>query len=310
MQPATQPTNADSRSTRWIRPCSSRKSRVAVDRRRRRATPGCAQPVEQLVRTRRVMRHRGSGRARADAVPSASHHDARRSPRPDRAGSRSVVRIQPPSGPFEALSLCTIEGQLRALCYSITVPAQPHQCCRGEDGTITLTIACLLAEPGGRRAQHHRRLSRRRISTATWPSRWPAPNATVSSILSNPDQDPHLFEASPSVARLLSGAAIVVYNGADYDPWMTKLLAATRSPNRKVIVVANLVHRKPGDNPHLWYDPPTMPTFARALAEVAVGPRPVAQADYRATAARLSRLAAAARRQDRRTAPELRQHLQ
>ena len=91
-------------------------------------------------------------------------------------------------------------------------------------------------------------------------------NATVSSILSNPDQDPHLFEASPSVARLLSGAAIVIYNGADYDPWMTKLLSATRSPDRKVIVVADLVHRKAGDNPHLWYDPPTMPAYAKALA--------------------------------------------
>ena len=91
-------------------------------------------------------------------------------------------------------------------------------------------------------------------------------HATVSSIMSNPDQDPHLFEASPAVARLLSGAAIVVYNGADYDPWMTKLLAASRSPDRKVIVVADLVHRKPGDNPHLWYDPPTMPAYARALA--------------------------------------------
>jgi zinc/manganese transport system substrate-binding protein len=92
------------------------------------------------------------------------------------------------------------------------------------------------------------------------------PNATVTSILSNPDQDPHLFEASPSVARVLSAAAIVVYNGADYDPWMAKLLAASRSPNRKVIVVANLVHRKAGENPHLWYDPPTMPAYARALA--------------------------------------------
>ncbi|HME28157.1 MAG TPA: zinc ABC transporter substrate-binding protein [Acetobacteraceae bacterium] len=90
-------------------------------------------------------------------------------------------------------------------------------------------------------------------------------NATVSSILSNPDQDPHLFEASPSVARLLSGATIVIYNGADYDPWMTKLLSATRSPSRKVIIVADLVHRKAGDNPHLWYDPATMPAYGKAL---------------------------------------------
>ena len=100
---------------------------------------------------------------------------------------------------------------------------------------------------------------------------------TVSSILSNPDQDPHLFEASPSVARLLSGAAIVICNGADYDPWMTKLLAASRLPDRKVIVVADLVHRKPGDNPHLWYDPPTMPAYARALAAELSRTRPGAQ---------------------------------
>jgi len=93
-----------------------------------------------------------------------------------------------------------------------------------------------------------------------------APNASVTSIMSNPDQDPHLFEASPSVARQLSGAAIVVYSGADYDPWMAKLLSASRSPNRTVIVVANLVHRKAGDNPHIWYDPPTMPAYAKALA--------------------------------------------
>src|SRR5579883_741183 len=59
-------------------------------------------------------------------------------------------------------------------------------------------------------------------------------NATVTSILSSPDQDPHLFEASPSVARALSTADIVIYNGADDDPWMTKLLAAARSPQRKV----------------------------------------------------------------------------
>ncbi len=93
-------------------------------------------------------------------------------------------------------------------------------------------------------------------------------DATVASILSNPDQDPHLFEASPSVARDLSHATIVVYNGADYDPWMAKLLSSTRSPNRKVIIVADIMHRKAGENPHLWYDPATMPAFATALTMV------------------------------------------
>jgi zinc/manganese transport system substrate-binding protein len=104
--------------------------------------------------------------------------------------------------------------------------------------------------------------------------------ATVASILSNPDQDPHLFEVSPSVARQLSSAAIVVYNGADYDPWMTKLLAVSQSPNRRVIVVANLMHRTPGDNPHLWYDPPTMPAYAKALANLLAERDPSYQTEY------------------------------
>ena len=54
------------------------------------------------------------------------------------------------------------------------------------------------------------------------------PQVEVTSVMSNPDQDPHLFETSPAVARQLSAAQIVVYNGADYDPWMPKLLAASR----------------------------------------------------------------------------------
>ena len=87
----------------------------------------------------------------------------------------------------------------------------------------------------------------------------------VSSILSNPDADPHLFETSPSAARTISRAAIVIYNGADYDPWMEKLLSASSSTARTVIVAAKLTGRKPGDNPHLWYDPATFPAVAKAL---------------------------------------------
>jgi zinc/manganese transport system substrate-binding protein len=88
----------------------------------------------------------------------------------------------------------------------------------------------------------------------------------VTSILSNPDEDPHLFEASPSVARAISGARIAVYNGIDYDPWMEKLLGAAKSTDRKVIDVAKLVGRKSGDNPHIWYDANTMLAHAKQLA--------------------------------------------
>jgi zinc/manganese transport system substrate-binding protein len=89
---------------------------------------------------------------------------------------------------------------------------------------------------------------------------------SVGSILSNPDQDPHLFEISPSIVRQIASAQIVVYNGADYDPWMAKLLNTTPQPGRVVIIAAELMHKTAGDNPHLWYDPQTMPAVAAALA--------------------------------------------
>jgi len=89
----------------------------------------------------------------------------------------------------------------------------------------------------------------------------------VASIMTNPDQDPHLFETTPAVVRQLAGAKIVVLNGANYDPWMDKLLAATPRADRIVISAAQLTGRKPGDNPHLWYDPITMPRVATAIAE-------------------------------------------
>ena len=102
----------------------------------------------------------------------------------------------------------------------------------------------------------------------------------VASILSNPDQDPHEFEANPSTARALAEAQLVIYNGADYDPWAVKLLSASPSASRVVIVVANLMHRRSGDNPHLWYDPATMPALAADLAGALAKLDPAHQAGY------------------------------
>ncbi|WP_186016857.1 metal ABC transporter solute-binding protein, Zn/Mn family [Burkholderia gladioli] len=110
-------------------------------------------------------------------------------------------------------------------------------------------------------------------------------NVSVTSILSNPDQDPHLFEASPKTARALQHANLVVYNGADYDPWMAKLLAASKNATRKTIVVADLVGKKPGDNPHLWYDPATMPAAALAISAALGAADPSHKADYDANLA-------------------------
>ena len=105
-------------------------------------------------------------------------------------------------------------------------------------------------------------------------------NVAVTSILSNPDDDPHLFEASPDTAKALTDAKIVIVNGVDYDPWMEKLLGAHKAPDRKEIIVARLVGHKPGDNPHLWYDPGYMKAAAKALVADLIAVDPAHKADY------------------------------
>ncbi len=112
------------------------------------------------------------------------------------------------------------------------------------------------------------------------------PEVRVTSILSNPDEDPHLFEASPSVARAVAVASVVIESGIDYDPWMSALLSASRRSGRRVIVVAALIGRKTGDNPHIWYDPKTMLALAQALEPMLAAADPAHAADY---AARLAR---------------------
>ncbi len=89
----------------------------------------------------------------------------------------------------------------------------------------------------------------------------------VVSVLSNPGQNVHLFEPTPSVARAVATADLVVYNGADYDPWMMRLLANGR-PGRKIVEVAKLAPADPSGNPHFWYAPNVIPAFADAVATV------------------------------------------
>jgi zinc/manganese transport system substrate-binding protein len=109
---------------------------------------------------------------------------------------------------------------------------------------------------------------------------------TVASIMANPDQDPHLFETTPGVVRQIADARIVIVNGADYDPWMDKLIAAASRPSRTVINAAQLVNAKAGDNPHLWYAPATMPAVAKAIAAALAQADSANAAQY---AARLSK---------------------
>jgi zinc/manganese transport system substrate-binding protein len=105
---------------------------------------------------------------------------------------------------------------------------------------------------------------------------------SVVSVMNNPDQDPHLFETTPGIVRQIAAARIVILNGANYDSWMDKLLAAGPRGDRIVVNAARLTGYKSGDNPHLWYDPATMPAVAVALTEALAKADPAHAPDYSA----------------------------
>jgi len=77
----------------------------------------------------------------------------------------------------------------------------------------------------------------------------------VLSIVSDPNADPHDYESSAQDARAVAQASYVVLNGVGYDNWMTKLLAANPSAGRRVYDIGAALGKRPGDNPHLWYNP-------------------------------------------------------
>jgi len=94
------------------------------------------------------------------------------------------------------------------------------------------------------------------------------PYVQVHAVMSNPNTDPHSFEASPSVAQVVSAARLVIQNGVGYDTFMNKIEAAAPNPARKVIDVQDLLGLPDSTpNPHLWYSPATMPAVARAIAD-------------------------------------------
>jgi zinc/manganese transport system substrate-binding protein len=89
---------------------------------------------------------------------------------------------------------------------------------------------------------------------------------SVSAIESNPNTDPHTFEASPSVAETVGAAQLVVQNGVGYDTYMNKVESAQPSATRHVIDVQKLLGLPDSiPNPHLWYKPGTMAAVAGAV---------------------------------------------
>jgi zinc/manganese transport system substrate-binding protein len=108
----------------------------------------------------------------------------------------------------------------------------------------------------------------------------------ASAIMSNPNTDPHSFEASIAVAREVGNAQLIVQNGIGYDDFMNSIESASPNSGRTVINVQRLLKLPDSTpNPHLWYDPATMPRVADAIAGALSAIQPSHAAYFAANAA-------------------------
>jgi zinc/manganese transport system substrate-binding protein len=107
----------------------------------------------------------------------------------------------------------------------------------------------------------------------------------ANAIMSNPNTDPHTFEASASTGRLVNAARLVVQNGLGYDTFMDTIEKAVPDSGRRTIVVQKLLGLPDSTpNPHLWYDPATMPKVAAAIADNLAALQPSHAAYFKANA--------------------------
>jgi zinc/manganese transport system substrate-binding protein len=108
----------------------------------------------------------------------------------------------------------------------------------------------------------------------------------VTSIIVDPNADPHSYEPTASDARIVADAQYVIVNGAGYDPWADKLLQANPANGRNVLNVGNFNGKHEGDNPHMWYNPDYVTAVANKIRDDlrALDPADAAAFDHSAQA--------------------------
>ncbi|CAH1856951.1 metal ABC transporter solute-binding protein, Zn/Mn family [Convivina praedatoris] len=108
-------------------------------------------------------------------------------------------------------------------------------------------------------------------------------HANVQAIITKQNVSPEDYEPTRSVANQVSQADIALANGLEYDSWLNKL-ARTSKKTELIRVGEDIVHKKSGDNPHLWNDPQTMIDTAKYLADDLSKKDPKHKDDYQANA--------------------------
>ncbi len=105
-------------------------------------------------------------------------------------------------------------------------------------------------------------------------------HVSVTSILSDPNIDPHEYESNVQNGVAVSQARLVIENGDNYDTWMDKLLSASPNPQRIVLVGADIADHKLPENPHVWYGIDNIQTIAGAITAALEKSDPGDQAAY------------------------------
>jgi zinc/manganese transport system substrate-binding protein len=110
----------------------------------------------------------------------------------------------------------------------------------------------------------------------------------VTSIVTDPNADPHEYESNSADAQAIANASFVIVNGAGYDDWALKLISASNTPNQEVLNVADLLGKKQGDNPHFWYSPYYVNETVKAMYSDLLSIDPTNTAYYRQQYANLN----------------------
>lgn len=112
--------------------------------------------------------------------------------------------------------------------------------------------------------------------------------ASVKSIISNPADDPHSFEASPADAAAIADASLVVYNGGGYDHWVDDILSSHKNVHT-VNAYSLLPPSLPQPaNEHVFYDMETAKAVADQIAQSLSQSDTAHGGDYTANAARFT----------------------
>ncbi|MFC6706922.1 metal ABC transporter solute-binding protein, Zn/Mn family [Flexivirga alba] len=107
----------------------------------------------------------------------------------------------------------------------------------------------------------------------------------VTSVLSDPNVDPHGYESNAKNAATVYDAKLVVENGLGYDSFMDQLTSGSGSRHQTVITASKVLGVDGNDaNPHLWYDVAGMPKVADAIAGALSKADSKHSADYRKNA--------------------------